>query len=271
MMCTWNENRGTSPVKASDVEDKSAEEEQSVGEDRSRTTESLRDPRVWVLSFVSCCFQGTMFLLMFFWTGALQEAHNLEKGLPSPSGPLDRTSDKVEKDPIPHGVIFACFMGAMVLGALLFNVLAASATRMTVGAAPSIVAVTFWGRVRAMLAPTPTHMLTTALLLASVGFILAGVWLQRELALFCAFLLLEACNGVYVPSTAYHRGTIVGDSGRASVYGLMNIPLFVFVVVALALGSWDEGKFESPISSPDYPSSISYSGPVPGALSALGQ
>ena len=56
---------------------------------------------------------------------------------------------------------------------------------------------------------------------------------RHELSLLGAFLLLEACNGLYVPSMGYQRSQVVSDARRASVYGFMNIPLFVFVALAL--------------------------------------
>ena len=88
MLRTWNENRGTGgrrrdraePTTAEtqhlDLEEAPAPPPATERPDKARS--SLCDVRVWTLSFVSCCFEGTIFLLMYFWPGALQEAHARE-------------------------------------------------------------------------------------------------------------------------------------------------------------------------------------------------
>ncbi len=218
----------------------------------------LRDPRVWVLSFVSCCFEGTNFLLRFSWPGALQEAHAREHP--------DEAGDGANA--VPYGVTFACFMGTMVLGALLFNALArhhhhhhhhrrhhrrhGAGARIDVGVdsdpgpetgsdngsgsgSDSSINGRSWMSAAAAATAllTPTRLLAAALFLAAASFLAAGL-ARGELHLFATFLVLEACNGVYVPSIAFHRCAVVADDeGRAGVYGLMNVPLFVLVVVAL--------------------------------------
>jgi hypothetical protein len=55
---------------------------------------------------------------------------------------------------------------------------------------------------------------------------------------FCVF---EICCGVYFPLMAYQKGKIVEDGVRANVYGLMRIPLNVFVV--LVLSTTKEGQY----------------------------
>ena len=56
---------------------------------------------------------------------------------------------------------------------------------------------------------------------------------------FCVF---EICCGVYFPLMAYQKGKIVEDGVRANVYGLMRIPLNVFVV--LVLSTTKEGQYK---------------------------
>ena len=38
---------------------------------------------------------------------------------------------------------------------------------------------------------------------------------------------------MYVPSVAYQCGIVVDKSSRVSLYGLMKLPLVIFVIVAL--------------------------------------
>lgn len=58
---------------------------------------------------------------------------------------------------------------------------------------------------------------------------------------FWLFCLYEACVGVYYPSIAHQKGNIIDDGVRANIYGMLRIPLNIFVVVALSLTK--EGKF----------------------------
>lgn len=186
---------------------------------------SPTDGRVWALTFVTCCFEGTGFLVIFFWPSVLQDAHNLTHG--STSGD------------IPYGVIFASFMAAMILGALLFNALSGAHTFQPTNDKnhPSAAA------------RTPVCLLIGAVVLAGVGLSWLSM-LRAEAAQFGTFLVFEVANGVYVPSMAHLRGLVVDDRSRAGLYGLMKIPLFVFVI--LALGITAEGEFRtlpSPIQS----------------------
>ncbi|KAI0866336.1 hypothetical protein F4860DRAFT_508730 [Xylaria cubensis] len=218
MLHTWKENWGIdSSVDADLGNDKVAKAQKKLPSDRERT--SLWDPRLWALSFVTCCFEGTIFLFMFFWPETLQDAH-------------DRAHPGVNET-IPHGVIFSSLMAIMVIGALSFNLMVADQDGSHQQGLTT----------RHIL--TPTLLLRYSLLASAICFF-AAAFFREEIVLFISFLLLEVCNGVYVPSVAFYRGVIVSDEARARVYSLMNIPLFVFVVVALrtANGSDTGGRWQ---------------------------
>ncbi|KAI5921514.1 hypothetical protein F4810DRAFT_342554 [Camillea tinctor] len=212
MLRTWNENRDHDANTKRDIlPEQECEEEPQLTEQKRISTSLLKDTRIWALSFVSCCFEGTVFLLMFFWPGTLQEARDAEHP----------GTDEM----VPYGVTFAAFMATMALGALFFNII----SRMS-----------DWenrkdqqdeGKETAVIL-TPTRLLALALLMSASSFLIAALT-RRETYLFAAFMLFEACNGVYVPNMAYHRGVIISNAGRSRIYSVMNIPLFVFVVVAL--------------------------------------
>ncbi|KAK6836611.1 hypothetical protein PG987_007106 [Apiospora arundinis] len=214
---TWTENRGAGN-KRSQQQDNDDESVQPVIDSlEDRLMDSLKNVRVWVLSLVSCCFEGTIFLFMYYWPGALQDAHD-HSNSSSPGTPPDHQ--------LPFGVIFASFMAIMVLGALLFDILM---TRY--GKWPAATDQTTTGeRLKKHL---PVGLLTIALFLGGLSFLWVAFFGRHELSLLSAFLLLEACNGLYVPSMGYQRSQVVSDARRASVYGFMNIPLFVFVALAL--------------------------------------
>lgn len=162
------------------------------------------DGRIWALTFVTCCFEGTAFLVIFLWPSVLQGAH-------------EAASADIDPVEIPYGVIFGSFMAAMIIGALFFS---ASSKSMKTPAAP------VW-------------LLLTAISLACLSMLLLSV-LQVEVPLYYAFLAFEVANGIYVPSMAYMRGLVVDSKSRAGIYGLMKIPLFIFVI--LALGITAEGE-----------------------------
>lgn len=142
---------------------------------------------------------------MFIWPSVLQNTH---------VAGLARTDPDIADDEVPYGVIFATFMAAMILGVLIFS---ASSRR----------------------GVPPVWLLMIGVMVANWSLFFLAI-LDREMALFCSFLLFEVANGMYVPSMAYLRGLVVDEKSRTGMYGLMKIPLFVFVI--LALGITAEGK-----------------------------
>ena len=56
-----------------------------------------------------------------------------------------------------------------------------------------------------------------------------------EVVTFWSFALFEVCTGLYFPTMSRLKSEIVEDAVRARVYGLMRLPLNVFVVVALGI------------------------------------
>ncbi|KAI1322783.1 hypothetical protein F5Y16DRAFT_28216 [Xylariaceae sp. FL0255] len=289
MLRTWNENRGvksgsseTSVPAITDIRVSRYEDDnirQSHGAQQQLKKHSLSsyrklirltnplldlwvttDVRVWIISFATCCFEGTLFLFLFFWPGALQDAHNRQH-----QGREENYQQ--EEETIPHGVIFASFMASMVLGAMLFGLLVtARGTNTNIDSSSGATTKSTWEKLVAsdddmnnsshmktttrttiskLVATLPTILLTTAIFLASIAFGFAAIFAKaegqgQEKFLYAVFLLLEACNGVYVPTIAVHRGMIVSDEARARIYGIMNIPLFLFVVLALRFTDREE-------------------------------
>ncbi|XDG10244.1 hypothetical protein ABKA04_009859 [Annulohypoxylon sp. FPYF3050] len=129
--------------------------------------------------------------------------------------------DHPEKaDGIPYGAIFSAFMATMVLGTMLFRFSIRTVKSETTDEIPLFSAI------------LPTLILCATFFVSALSFLIVA-FSRGEFDTYLAFLLLEFCNGVYVPSMAYHRSLIVNDSSRAMVYGFMNIPLFIFVVIAV--------------------------------------
>lgn len=126
---------------------------------------------------------------------------------------------------VPYGVIFATFMAAMVIGALLFGVLVSDAD--TDGPLDEKAPHSKWR------GAVPSHWLLSAAILIAASDLVALAVVESEIGIFVAFLVFEFCNGVYIPTIAYQRGVIVDEGSRTCVYGLMKIPLFLFVIGSL--------------------------------------
>lgn len=143
-----------------------------------------------------------MYLFVFFWTPALKSA---------------RASSSPEKD-LPYGVIFASFMAAALAASLAFGMVTTATTtaarhaRLLVAILGTAAACFFLVSSRTVAAAAPS-----------------------EQATFWVFCLFEATVGVYWPCIGCLRGAVVDDAVRARVYGLLRVPLNIFVVVSLLL------------------------------------
>jgi MFS transporter, MFS domain-containing protein family, molybdate-anion transporter len=180
-----------------------------------------------MLTFISSCFEGTNFLVLFYWPKMLQEAHKL---------------GVTGAESIPNGLIFATLMAAMILGALLHSVLSNTRPSTHSSHHPST----------AKPQRVPEHLLlgsATAFAALCVIF-LASV--KTEMASFGVLLVFEMCNGAYLPSIASWRGRVVQESSRTGLYGMMKLPLFIFVVLSLellAVGKFSKAKQQATMSN----------------------
>lgn len=101
-------------------------------------------------------------------------------------------------------------MCSMMLGSMLYN-------NMTTGANP--------------LPAKP--ILAGTLFIASLCFFVPGHFRDERATLWC-FCIFELCCGIYYPVMASLRGNLIADGSRASIYGILRVPLNVFVVLALS-------------------------------------
>lgn len=138
-----------------------------------------------------------MYLWIFFKFPALKLAHE-EAGLGSV---------------LPFGMIFAGLMCAMMLGSLFFTYYSSLPDR-------------WFGN--------PSRMLMITLAVASCCFILPVLTHDEAITFWC-FCVFEVCCGIYFPSIAHLKEKIVDDGVRAKIYGIMRVPLNVFVVLGLML------------------------------------
>ena len=91
--------------------------------------------------------------------------------------------------------------------------------------------------------PMPAPMILTSTLAVAAGcFFIPGYFRDERITLWC-FCFFELCCGVYYPVMGSLKGKLIDDGSRASIYGILRIPLNAFVV--LALSTTQEGKFRS--------------------------
>ncbi|TVY17096.1 Molybdate-anion transporter [Lachnellula arida] len=164
------------------------------------------DKRLWALCMTSSCFEGSMYLWIFFKFPVLKLSHEAAgKGTE-----------------LPFGTIFAALMCAMMLGSLFFTYY-------------SSLTISRW-------VVSPSRVLTITLFVASACFTLP-VLVHNEAVTFWCFCVFEICCGIYFPSIARLKENMVDDGVRAKIYGILRVPLNVFVVLGLMLTK--DGKSHS--------------------------
>lgn len=119
---------------------------------------------------------------------------------------------------IPFGLIFATFMAAMMLGSLAFTYVTSNSTSTRLSSMTEFL--------------SPSMLVAFSSAGASVS-LLTTVLVRNEIITFWAFCFFEACIGIYFPSIGALRAIVVDDGVRAKIYGILRIPLNIFVVLAL--------------------------------------
>ncbi|KAG8169478.1 hypothetical protein KVR01_000223 [Diaporthe batatas] len=200
----WRENYGDSA--RSDKKPKAAgsggkkEAADEAPKPKPKLREMLKDPRIVCLGLSSTMFEGSMYLFVFMWGPALQSAHAYESSASSASSAAAAG--------LPYGIIFASFMASVLAASLLFNI--AMDNKLL----------------------RYTYLLGGILAAADLVFYLLEQPRPEQLT-FWLFCLFEACVGMYWPCMGYLKGQLIDDGVRAQLYGILRVPLNVFVVVSL--------------------------------------
>ena len=88
--------------------------------------------------------------------------------------------------------------------------------------------------------PVPAkRILIYTLAFASMCFFFPAYVREEGITLW-AFCIFEVCCGIYYPVMGSLKGKLIDDGARASVYGILRVPLNAFVVMALS--TTKEGK-----------------------------
>jgi len=162
---------------------------------RSSLRSVLTDKHILTLAFATTCFEGSMYLFVFFWSPSLIAA---------------RAASITASQTIPFGLIFSCFMCAMMLGSQSFSAVGVGSRK------------------------DASRFLLNTVALAAIS-LLIPILAKAEACVFWSFALFEVCVGMYFPAMSRLKSELVEEAVRGKVYGLMRIPLNLFVVVALGL------------------------------------
>lgn len=161
----------------------------------NQLTQRTPDPRILGIAVTTTIFEGSMYILVYFWAPALTSAR----------------IDTYDFSKPPFGLIFANFMASLTLGSLSFPL------------------VTWQGNSAHLSSNTLQLVLATA-----ACCLLFTIHTGSELWRFWAFTVFELCVGLYIPIMGFLKSCFVPDSQRGSLYGLIRFPLNAVIVISLA-------------------------------------
>jgi MFS family permease len=192
---TWTENHG----------DSSRDSNATEGFSKAAKL-IMSEPKIALLGAMQALFEGSMYTFVFLWTPAL-----------SPNG-----------EKIPHGMVFACFMVASMVGSAVSGRLLSNNSKFKV---EKYMQVVFGLAACCLFVPVLYHHGEAgdadSLADPEDGITFDG---KLQLAAFCAF---EGMVGVFWPSMMTMRSAYVPEEMRSTIINFFRIPLNLFVCVVL--------------------------------------
>lgn len=143
-----------------------------------------RDPRIVFTGLQQSLFEGAMYTFVFMWTPTLED----------------------DAAPIPHGLIFACFMIASSLGGSLFGIVQGSLT---------------------------VQSLMRYLFMIAAATMAVPVLSDNKVLIMGSFLVFEIVVGMFWPGIGTLRSMYIPEESRATITNIFRIPLNVIVCVVL--------------------------------------
>jgi MFS family permease len=147
-----------------------------------------QDSNILYLGLVQSLFEGVMYTFVLEWTPALTEANT-------------------ENERIPHGLIFAAFMVAVMMGSSIFKLLSNSFSS--------------------------ESFLRIVLLMASFSLAVPILLPSNAAAIFAAFIVFEVCVGIFWPAMGYLRGKYIPEETRSTTMNFFRVPLNIIVIAIL--------------------------------------
>jgi MFS family permease len=118
------------------------------------------------------------------------------------------TLEHASDDKVPLGLVFSTFMACCMGGSSLFSVLSLKGVQLH-------------------------FMLGGAFILSAVCMLVPVINKPPVWAVLIAFLVFEACVGLYWPAMGAAKARVVPEQARATIYNFYRVPLNVIVVAVL--------------------------------------
>lgn len=150
----------------------------------------MSNEKVALLGIIQSCFESGMFIFVFEWTPALA-----------------RTMAPDEKENLPHGLVFACFMVCIMIGSNLF---------------------------KSLIAWKPVEYFSRYVFLVGAVALAVPVVVNSHAMSLMAFCVFELCCGIYFPAMGTMRGKYVPSEVRATMMNIFRVGLNLIVVMVLA-------------------------------------
>eukprot|EP00300_Choanocystis_sp_HF-7_P001055 c10860_g1_i1.p1 GENE.c10860_g1_i1~~c10860_g1_i1.p1 ORF type:complete len:471 (+),score=114.92 c10860_g1_i1:46-1413(+) len=115
-------------------------------------------------------------------------------------------TDDTSADKPPYGLIFATFMVACMGGSSLFSLLSAKQS---------------------------VHLLLPIPMFVSAVALSAPILTKARPPILFAFIVFEACVGLYFPIMGTVKSRVVPEGGRSAIYNLFRVPLNIIVLCVL--------------------------------------
>ena len=181
--------------------------EASQGTERESTIPSAlkkmnEDKRIILVGAMQALFEGAMYVFVLQWCPAVREAIQSVAW-----GQIGAAAN------VPFGKIFSCFMASCLFGSSLFGALQKKGAS-TEGISQGMMMVA-----AAAMATAVTVVKSSSYFGTSSFHVLIG-----------AFLIFEACVGMYFPSIGTLRGKYLPDSHRGVMMNIFGLPLNLIVV-----------------------------------------
>ena len=159
-----------------------------VGGLQDATIALFGSTRMLLLGGVQSLYESSMYIFIFIWTPALEEA-----------------------GPIPHGIIFSCFMICCSLGAFIFSTL---------------------------MRKYPVLIIMESVFLVSAVCLAVPIFTTKPAVLMPTFCLYELMIGIFWPGIGTLRSEYLPEKHRTTIMNLYRIPLnFLVMAVLLYQGS----------------------------------
>ncbi|KAI0215587.1 Molybdate-anion transporter [Lamellibrachia satsuma] len=204
IISTWSENYGDTQL--------------NTKETFANAFQAIRhDPKVFCLGAIQSLFEGSMYTFVLLWTRVLtppvKEAVESSPHLLSAADETDGHRGK-----IPHGIIFAAFMVAVMIGSSMFNLMLK------------------FGSVESFMRPV--------FVLSALALAIPVILPTNRPLIYMAFIVFEVCVGIFWPSMGTMRSRYVPEATRATVMNIFRVPLNLIVIIILTQGFSDAVVFQ---------------------------